>query len=126
LFDAQEGISSAIFDLAGNINAQIKLAIVASITTSAQQQENLITQGLLALTVPGFLVIGPAISLDIRATVAVQAVGGLAAGYQFSWPSITAHFDILDDIYTATGLTLITTLIFDYEANITPKRQSTV
>jgi hypothetical protein len=43
LFDAQEGISSAIFDLAGNINAQIKLAIMASITTSAQQQENLIT-----------------------------------------------------------------------------------
>jgi len=66
IFDSQEGISSAIFDLAGNINAQIELAIVASITTSAKQQQNLITQGLPALTVPGFLVIGPAVSLDLE------------------------------------------------------------
>jgi hypothetical protein len=118
IFDAQEGITSTIFDIAGNIDAQIEIALIASITTSATQQQNIITEGLPELIIPGFLIIDHAVSLDIGAKVAIQEVGGLAARCQFAWPSITAHFDILDDIYNGAGSTPVTTLVFDYEGKV--------
>ena len=119
LFDAQEGITQAVFDVTGNIHAQIEIAVVASITDSAAEEKNLFTQGLPDLTIPGFLVLGPAIALDIGATATVSAIGGLAAGYQLNWPAITAHLDVLNDVYTATGLSPTGSPILDTEANIT-------
>jgi hypothetical protein len=119
LFDAEEGITEAEFDLTGSIHAQIEIAVIATISASGSEGKNLITQGLPALTIPGFLVVGPAIALDVGATVSVDALGGLAAGYQLNWDAITAHFDILNDDYSASGLTPIGTPILDTEANIT-------
>ncbi|KAE9378538.1 hypothetical protein N431DRAFT_554693 [Stipitochalara longipes BDJ] len=119
LFDAEEGITEAVFDLTGSIHAQIEIAVIATVAASASDQKNLFTQGLPDLTIPGFLVLGPAIALDIGATVSVEALGGLAAGYQLNWPDITAHFDILNDDYSASGLMPVGTPIADTELNIT-------
>lgn len=118
IFDAEEGISSAIFDIAGNIHAQLELAAVASVSFSESTEKNIFTQGLPALTITGLIVIGPAVSLDVGATADFSITGGLAAGYQLDWPAITAHFDLTNAIYSADGLIPTGTPIFDYEGDV--------
>jgi hypothetical protein len=119
VFDSQQGITQAVFDVNGNMQAQVEFAIIATATYSNSIEKNVFTQGLPALTVPGFLVLGPAVSIDAGATIDVEAEGGLAAGYNLNWPTITAHFDIINDDYSATGLVPVESPIFDVEANIT-------
>ncbi len=118
-FDAEEGITKAVFDITGSIQAQIEIALIATIAASAQQAKNLVTKGLPNLTVPGFLILGPTIALDVGAAISIEALGGLAAGYNLNWPAINAHFDILNDVYTATGLIPAGSPLADTEANIT-------
>ncbi len=62
--------------------------------SSTTSEKNQITQRQPNPTVPGFLIFGPAITLDVGATVSVEELGVFAFGYELNVSEITAHFDI--------------------------------
>jgi hypothetical protein len=118
-FDASQGLTGAVFDVTGNIAAQLELALEASISGSQSIEQNLGTLGLPGLTIPGLLVVGPSVSLDVGATVNIDIEGGIAAGYQLDFPAISSHLDLFNNDYSASGFTPLVTPIFDFETNIT-------
>jgi hypothetical protein len=74
---------------------------------------------------PGFLIFGAGIAFDIGATMVVEALGSLAAGCELNLPDIIAHFDILNDGSSGSGLMRTGPSIADIELTLTSTARST-
>ncbi|OJJ45109.1 hypothetical protein ASPZODRAFT_144413 [Penicilliopsis zonata CBS 506.65] len=97
------GFTEMSLDLAGSLKASIQLGLNAY----AEYEDDIASVRLLTIPIDGFDIpeiidVGPAITLDVDATVEIDALGQVLAGAILEWSNMGAHLDVYD-ILDTTG-----------------------
>lgn len=89
------GFTALVLDFAGSLEANIELGLNAYTQyTDPIASIRLLTIPIEAFEIPDVLVVGPVITLDVDATVEIDALGQVLAGADLRWAYMGAHVDL--------------------------------
>jgi hypothetical protein len=109
-------------EVTGNMAAALGLGVVADFTLSKEFVKQIQSIPLQPFSVPNVFVVGPKFDLSVGVEFQLELEGQILAGVQASWPSISAHLDIIDSSKSfATGFRPTITPALEVESSITLK-----
>ncbi|KAF2674352.1 hypothetical protein BT63DRAFT_449344 [Microthyrium microscopicum] len=110
-------ITKIELDLDGSLKASLVLAMAGAATKSFPFSKRVFSQSLSSFSIPKIISVGPSVTMDLGATLALHAKGGIEYGWTFGWPVVKAQLDLLNFKAGSSGFTPTGAPVFNYQGD---------
>ena len=93
---AAQGFYAGTIGMNGNLEAGLFVGINGFYEWQKELSTTILSAGLPGFSIPNVVTIGPELTLEITATLTVDAVGQILVGTSYNWPALSATLDVMN------------------------------